>query len=121
MARADAGECAWFQNLSPKMRAVQLSLKDLPAESTSITYPDSVVSRGIGVEYGLRDLWRPYHGQIFLLAELLDLVEKFGSPNDETGDYDGYAFREFEKFIEIKLWIDDPINPFVTEHHRPHA
>jgi hypothetical protein len=32
------------------MRAVQLSLKDLPAESTSITYPDSVVSRGIGVE-----------------------------------------------------------------------
>ena len=115
------GECTWFQNLSPDMRAVHLSVEDLPVESTSVTYPDSVVSMGIGVEYGLPDSPRPYHGQVFFLDELPGLVEKFGLPNDETGDYNGYAFREFEKFIEIQLWIDDPINPFVTQHARPHA
>ncbi len=103
------------------MNAVQLSLEDLPAKSTSITYPDSVVSMGIGVEYGLPDSPRPYHGQVFFLDELPDLVAEFGLPDDGTGDYDGYAFREFEKFIEIQLWIDDPIVSIVEDSRRPHA
>lgn len=113
------GECAWFQNLSPHMQAVQLSLEDFPAESTSATYPDSVVSMGIGVEYGLPDLPRPYHGHVFFLDEVPGLVEEFGLPNDESGDYGGYAFREFEKFVEVQLWVDDPIIPLIADSRLP--
>ena len=103
------------------MHAVQLSLDDLPAASTSITYPDSVVSMGVGVEYGLPDLPRPYHGQVFFLDELPALVAEFGLPTDESGDYDGYASREFEKFIEIQLWIDDPIVSVIANSRGTHS
>ena len=105
------GTSGWFQALSPTMRSVAIDLADLPAASTSITYPDSVVAMRCGVDFGLPDIEKPYHDQVYLLGELPDLIARYGLPDDQADeDYSGYEFREFEKFVEIQVWNDDVLD-----------
>ena len=109
------GECRWFAALSSDMRAVHIDLVDLPRESTSITYPDSFVAMRCGIDFGLPDLDRPYLEQAFFLDELHELVESFGLPDDRPDEnYAGYELRDFEKFIEIQVWSDDPVLEFIA-------
>lgn len=104
------GHSQWFESLSPHMRAVRLDLDRFPLESASVTYPDSVVAMRCGTEFGLPDTFEPYHDQVFRLDEIPDLVAQYGLPDDRADeDYVGYEFRDFEKFIEIQLWTDTPI------------
>ena len=43
----------------------------------------------------------PYHGQVFRLAQLRDVVGMYGLAPDEPEQlYEGYAYRPFEKYIE---------------------
>jgi hypothetical protein len=52
----------------------------------------------------------PYHGQVFRLAQLRDVVTMYGLPTDKPEAlYDGYAYRRFEKCIEVQVWSDEPI------------
>ena len=105
------GTSGWFEGLSPNMASVRVDLDDLPAEFTSITYPDSVVAMRCGIDFGLPDVAKPYHDQVFLLDELGGLTEKYGLPDGRADDgYDGYESREFEKFIEIQVWTDDVLS-----------
>lgn len=109
------GESAWFAALSPNMRSVSVALSDLPPESTSVTYPDSVVAMRCGSDFGLPELDRPYVGRVFLLSELDELIAAHGMPADHPDDdYVGYEFREFEKFVEIQVWSDEPIQQFLS-------
>jgi hypothetical protein len=56
------------------MHKVELALAALPEDQTSVTYPDSFVA----MEVGSISVRRPYHGKVFLLAELPALVETRG-------------------------------------------
>lgn len=105
------GTSAWFEALSPDMRSVSVSLDDLPKRSTSVTYPDSVVAMRCGAAFGLPDVAKPYHDRVFTLDELPDLIAQYGLPDDEADEnYQGYEFREFEKFIEVQVWSDEVLD-----------
>ena len=108
------GSSQWYRGLAPNTREVVLPLAHLPTEVTSFTYPDSFTAMAFGPQFGLPLEPRPYHEQVFRLPQLKDVVTKYGLPADETeGLYDGYAYRPFEKYIEVQVWSDEPIGPFL--------
>jgi hypothetical protein len=96
------------------MREVVVPLGAFPPEVTSVTYPDSFTAMAFGPRFGLPHQARPYHEQVFLLAELPELVARYGLPRDESDPvYDDYPMRPFEKYIEVQLWADEPLRAFL--------
>lgn len=114
------GSSSWYRGLAADMAEVVLPLAMLPSDVTSVTYPDSFTAMGLGPDYGLPHDHRPYHGRVYRLEELPDLVATYGLPPDEADPpggsegvavdgYDGYERRPFEKYIEVQLWADGPL------------
>lgn len=108
------GSCEWYRGLASDTREVVLPLADLPSEVTSFTYPDSFTAMAFGPQFGLPLQSRPYHGRVFRLADLKEVIAEYGLPaGGAEDDYEGYAYRPFEKYIEVQLWSDEPIRSFL--------
>jgi hypothetical protein len=103
------GSSAWFKGLSNAMQEVVLPLSGLPADVSSVTYPDSFTAMSLGTEYGVPVTPRPYHDQVFRLEDLPELVATYGLPADLGTDYEDYQHRPFEKYIEVQVWSDAPL------------
>jgi hypothetical protein len=104
------GSSEWYRGLADDMEEIRLPLSSLPPTVTSFTYPDSFTAMGFGADFGIPYEPRDYHGKVFLLDELDDVIGKHGLPSDDpSGDYEGYEKRPFEKYVEVQLWSDDPI------------
>lgn len=107
------GSSEWFAGLYPRTGSVRVSLSALSPQTTSFTYPDSVVAMRFGPKYGLPpDPIRPYHEQVFLIDQLDEMIGQYGLPDDGGSASDAYADyhkKEFEKYIEVQVWTDDPI------------
>jgi len=117
------GRSAWFEGLSSELDRVVFSLSALPSAVTSITYPDSFTAMALAPRYGLPYEPKPYHGRVYRLEELPDLVAEHGLPADEPDvDYASFARRPFERYIEVQLWSDAPLprrqdGPGLDHHH----
>lgn len=84
--------------------AIVLPLVSLPPAAITFTYPDSMASLPLGTrKYHVAER-RPYHGQVFTLDEIRQVVETFGMPN-RNGD----SSTCFDRFIEVQLWDDAPL------------
>jgi hypothetical protein len=103
------GSSRWYEGLANDMASLTLDLSDLPKSATSFTVPDSFTAMGLGQRFGLYVDPRPYHGKVFQLSELREIIERYGMPVDDIGDYAGYQSAPFEKYIEIQLWEDQPV------------
>jgi hypothetical protein len=66
-----------------------------------------------GPQFDLPQVPRPYHGKVFLLQELDEVVTRYGLPTDDTS-YVGYQHRPFEKYIEVQVWSDQPVGAFLS-------
>jgi hypothetical protein len=109
------GDSPWYEGLGENMQRVQVLLSALPADQTSITYPDSFTAMALGTTCGFGYQARPYHGRVFLLGELPGLVEQFGIPDPRwDGRYQSWTTWPAEAYIEVQLWSDDPIRGFLT-------
>jgi hypothetical protein len=105
------GQSRWFRGLAANMREVRIPLTSLPDLQTSVTYPDSLTALGVVAEFGLPYQEQPYHGHVFRLGDLADLVERYGVPDAPAdADYDGYEQREMEKYIEVQVWTEDVLS-----------
>jgi hypothetical protein len=63
----------------------------------------------LGGRFGVPDFpARPYHDQVFPLGRLEEVIGIYGMPRDDLL-YADYHRSEFEKYVEIQLWYDDPI------------
>jgi hypothetical protein len=108
------GESPWFRGLAVNMQDVRLPLTALPHSQTSVTYPDSFAAMEVGPAFDLPHEHRPYHGQVFRLDELPDLIATYGLPvSDADDDYTGYERRTAEKYIEVQLWSDEPVRTYL--------
>lgn len=104
------GESPWFRNLYDEVAEVRIPLDHLPAEATSVTWPDSIASMGLLSQYGLATACGPQYGRVFLLDELDELIATHGLPaGDPPISYDGHQHKGFEHFIEVQLWTDEPL------------
>lgn len=103
------GSSEWYRGLSPDTREVVIALEELPSEVTSFTYPDSFTAMEFGPRFKLPQEPRPYHGHVYRLEQLPDVVAQYGLPDDRDTAYEDYQHRPFEKYIEIQVWSDEPV------------
>lgn len=104
------GESGWFRGMYRDYGQVRLDLAALPPEATSLTWPDSIASMGLLVEYGISLPDKPQYGQVFQLDELDRVLAAFGRPDSgQPADYTGHQRAAFDHFIEVQLWSDEPI------------
>jgi hypothetical protein len=108
------GTSRWFQGLAPDMARLTVPLTDLPSAVTSFTYPDSFTAMGMVAEYGIAYEWRPYHERVFRIEELTEVIERYGLPPDDVGDYGDYHRDLFERYVEVQVWSDEPLWAFLS-------
>jgi hypothetical protein len=108
------GSSQWFRQLTPDTRSIELPISALPPGQTSVTYPDSFTAMEFGPKFGLPQEQKRYHGKVFRLEHLDDLVREYGLPKDEADiTYDGYQHRPFEKYVEVQVWTDEPVRKYM--------
>ena len=101
------GESIWFKYLVENHSEIRIPIKDLNPNTVSFTFPDSYVA--------FSNNSKPYHGKVFILEELEDVVNKYGLPVDDTSlNYEKYWTGDFEKYIEFQVWDDNIVKPFVS-------
>jgi hypothetical protein len=77
----------------------------------TFTYPDSMASLPIASRDDLIDHRQEYHGRVFTLQEIRDVVEKFGMPGERWKIDD--PLRRLDRFIEVQVWDERPISLFL--------
>lgn len=109
------GSSKWFEGLYPSTKSVVLPLDELDGLTTSISFPDSFTAMRLGETYGLPvEPLKPYHEKIYLLSQLSELIGEYGIPEDSSNpDYSNYAQEPFEKYIEVQVWSDVPVQKFL--------
>ena len=89
---------------------IRVDLDSIDPSMVSFTYPDSFTSMGFLKRFGIQHESKPYHGQVFTMSEIGDVISEFGLPeNNFRTDYKSYHKEELELYIEAQLWSDRPI------------
>ncbi|MBW6420057.1 hypothetical protein KX729_01210 [Rhizobium sp. XQZ8] len=81
-----------------------MPLDAFPPDVLTFTFPDSMASFAFGTLDKHAHERRPYHGRVFTLREIVDVVREFGFP-DRNVDTD--------RFIEVQVWDDKPVLDFI--------
>jgi hypothetical protein len=109
------GDSEWFAGLYTDAGVVHLPLAEMPSELVSFTYPDSMTSMGLSQDFGIPVAPRPYHGTVYRIEELADVVALHGYPRPpRPNSYDRHQFEEFEHYIEVQVWSDDPVRRYLV-------
>ena len=90
--------------------SIVLPLAALPADMLTFTFPDSMASLPLSLYDEHASDRMSYHGQVFTLEEIRQVIAEFGMPgegsqSDRTAKYD--------RFIEVQLWDDAPLRKLV--------
>ncbi|GAB2591500.1 hypothetical protein [Microlunatus antarcticus] len=107
------GSSPWFAGLYDPPREVKILLGDLPPEATSFTWTDSITALGLGVDLGVPQPAEPWKRKLYRLDQL-DLTFASSLPSASGQSYEGYQQRLLDRYVEIQLWTDEPIRPFMS-------
>jgi hypothetical protein len=89
---------------------IRIELSDVDPETISFTYPDSLTSMGMLARFGIHHEAKPYHGKVFGLEQIGEVVREFGIPTGVSpSGYREYHKEGLEIYIEAQLWSDKPI------------
>ena len=92
--------------------SVVLPLSAFADDMVTFTYPDSMASLPLGTHADDAGERKPYHGQVFTLNEIRDVVSAFGMPRRfEFGAFGGGP----DRFIEVQLWDDEPLRVLLNQ------
>jgi hypothetical protein len=89
----------WFENSN----FIKIPIEEFDLESVSFTYGDSMPTFSPTINDG-----KEYRKKIYLYDEILEIIEKYGLPQDWNGD------GKFgpERYIEAHIWSDDTIGKY---------
>ncbi|WP_299397340.1 hypothetical protein [Pelagibius sp.] len=91
--------------------SLMIPLAVLPPEILTFTYPDSMASLSLAIEEAHLSERKSYHGQVFTLREIEDVIAQFGMPAPQ-GDHAIPKVRD--RFIEVQIWDDRPLRRFLA-------
>ncbi|MEM7226170.1 MAG: hypothetical protein AAF495_24545 [Pseudomonadota bacterium] len=94
--------------------SILLALDELPPESITFTYSDSMTSFALGTKVEHRAERRAFHGQVFTLDEIEAVVARHGMPEKAP---DATRARRAHGYIELQLWDERPLERCLTERH----
>lgn len=92
-------------------RKIQIPISEFETKEVSFTYPDSMIS------YWLKDKKQPfyqpdYHGQVFRLDEIIQIIKKYGIPVKEWKTQEA---RRHDIFIEAQIWNEQPVLNYLKD------
>ncbi len=104
------GDFADGQDAS-RPKSIVMQLAAFSADTLTFTFPDSMVSLPIAKRNDLRAHKKEYHGRVFNLDEIKEIVARWGMPdkNDSSIRYD--------RFIEVQVWNDAPLQRFLNKEN----
>jgi len=89
--------------------SVRLPLVAFSREAITFTYPDSMTSLPLATLVEHQDDRRPYHGHVFTLDEVQDVVSEYGMPGEESD----HSASRYDTFIEVQIWDDEPLREYL--------
>lgn len=92
-----------------------MPLDAFSADTLTFTYPDSMASLPIATHDDHAEHRMPYHGQVFTLAEIREVVAIFGLPGTRWRDEPA---RAYDRFIEVQVWDALPLMAFIEAQRR---
>ncbi len=92
-------------------RSHVLPLATFPAQALTFTFPDSMASLPLATLPDHRQDRRDYHGRVFTLAEVEEVVREHGMPGQSSASV---ALAPQDKFIEVQVWDDEPIRRWLV-------
>ncbi len=95
------------KSMDPQQLELTLPLQKFPEEKISFTYPDSMASMLLKEDQSFN---KPYHGQVFTLKEITEVVHQYGFPKDQAERTSRFLYP---CYVEMQLWCDSPILEFL--------
>ncbi len=83
------------------MEKIQIPILCFTEEDVSFTFIDSMFSYQLGRDKNPEYYQPEYHGKVFLLSEILSLIEEKG---EFTEDWWGKLPADFFPYIEAQVW-----------------
>ncbi|KAA3664704.1 MAG: hypothetical protein DWQ04_04360 [Chloroflexi bacterium] len=106
------GSSKWMVKNAPDKELhaeIQIPLSIFTEVDVSFTYPDSMISRWLGLEKPA-DIYEPdFHGQVFTLSEIQTIIAEKGLPEE------GWENRlpvHLAPYIEAQVWRHEPIGDY---------
>jgi hypothetical protein len=100
------GRSVWIEEgYNGQSSMIHLPISAFQPGHISFTYPDSMVSYWLRSQTDKVFYRSEFHGQVFLLSEIHELINKFGVPNEEWKTEEA---RKYDLFIEAQLWGSIP-------------
>ncbi len=90
--------------------SIRVLLTVFSQEMITFTYPDSMASLPLATLIEHHSDRRPYHGQVFTLDEIEDVVSEYGVPGEEGNP----TASRYDTFIEVQVWDDRPLREYLT-------
>jgi hypothetical protein len=114
------GSSAWWRGFCDH-EEIRIDLSEVDPRTISFTYPDSFTSLGMLARFGISHEAKPYHGKVFSLEQIGDVVREFGIPTGvSTSGYREYHKEDLEIYIEAQLWSEEPIKTIKEKANKPH-
>jgi hypothetical protein len=102
------GACPWVIGWYPHGCELRIPLTAFSAEIISFTYGDTFPA--MRYQDG-----KPYRGQVYTLAELPELIEMYGLPQDWNAEGEHGP----DRYIEAQVWADEPLGPYQRKNLSP--
>jgi hypothetical protein len=94
-------------------QSLAMPLAAFSPDTLTFTYPDSMASFPAAGDAGQRV--KDYHGVVFNLDEIRDVVARFGMPGDR---WKTDPSMQYDRFIEVQVWDDGPIKRMLAASGR---
>jgi len=93
------GMCDWVITWYAEGRSISVPIDAFDPATVSLTYGDSFPAMRF-------DPTRPWHGRVWRLDELAEVIARFGLPQDWNPDGAAGPYR----YIEAQVWADKPLS-----------
>ncbi|MFC1960940.1 hypothetical protein ACFLYO_09540 [Chloroflexota bacterium] len=94
------GACSWLKKWYQQGCELRIPLANFSPEVVSFTYGDTFPAMRCQDD-------KPYRGRVYTLAELPDLITRYGLPQDWNTE----GQHGPDRYIEAQVWCDEALQP----------
>jgi hypothetical protein len=100
------GPCPWLLGWYQDGRKIHIPLAIVPAEQLSFTYGDTFPAMRFKDDM-------PWRGQVYTLAEIPEIIRRYGLPQEWNRD----GRYGPDRYIEAQVWSDRPVASFLQANN----
>lgn len=93
--------CTWFENSA----YIKIPVEEFDLKTVSFTYGDSHPTFSL---WPREDDWKEYRRQLYTYEQILEIIQKYGLPQDWNAD----GTSGLERYVEAQIWSDETIGNY---------